>query len=76
MSTLHDLLHPPENAGENGGKMMHAPDQDCSAPPRFSPLVLIDRLISLAEQADRAGMDSVAGRLVQLACTVGDETPN
>jgi hypothetical protein len=41
----------------------------------FSPLVLIDRLITLAEQADRAGMDAAAGNLVRLAFSVGEEAP-
>jgi hypothetical protein len=35
-----------------------------------SPLVLSDRLIALAEAADRAGFLSVAARLVRLASTV------
>lgn len=39
----------------------------------FSPLVLIDRLIALAEEADRAGMETAAGRLVRLAYAVCDE---
>jgi hypothetical protein len=56
--------------------MLLAPDPDLSLPSRFSPLVLIDRLISLAEQADRAGMDTAAGRLVRLAYAVCDEAPN
>ncbi|HWA79986.1 MAG TPA: hypothetical protein VG848_06710 [Acetobacteraceae bacterium] len=42
--------------------------------PSFSPLVLIDRLITLAEQADRAGMDGAAGCLVRLAFAVGEGT--
>lgn len=43
---------------------------------RFSPLVLIDQLIRLAEQADRAGMEAAAGRLLRLAYAVCDEAPN
>jgi hypothetical protein len=38
-----------------------------------SPLMLSDHLITLAEQADRAGYTTTARRLVSLACTVFDE---
>jgi hypothetical protein len=38
-----------------------------------SPLMLSDHLITLAEQADRAGYTNTARRLVNLACTVFDE---
>ncbi len=38
-----------------------------------SPLTLSDHLITLAEEADRAGYISTARRLVSLACTVFDE---
>ncbi len=48
---------------------------DLPSSPSFSPLVLIDRLITLAEQADRAGMDKAAGHLVRLAFAVGEEPP-
>jgi hypothetical protein len=56
-------------------------DTTRSVPPtiRLSPLVLADRLIALASEADRAGMPSAAGRLVKLAVKVCDEkavTPN
>ena len=40
-----------------------------------SPLVLSDRLIALARDADRAGYTGTAGQLVSLACTVFDEAP-
>jgi hypothetical protein len=33
----------------------------------FSPLMLCDRLLNLAQQADRAGFRDAAGRLVVLA---------
>ena len=52
-----------------------ASQTDVPATHSFSPLVLIDRLITLAEQADRAGMDAAAGHLVRLAFSVGDEAP-
>ena len=40
-----------------------------------SPLVLSDRLITLAQDADRAGLTGTAEQLVTLACTVFDEAP-
>jgi hypothetical protein len=40
-----------------------------------SPLVLSDRLISLAQDADRAGYTGTAEQLVSLACAVFDEAP-
>ena len=46
-------------------------------PPKpVSPLQLSDHLITLAEQADRAGYAAAARRLVDLACQVLDERPN
>ncbi len=40
-----------------------------------SPLVLADRLISLAQDADRAGYSESAVRLLGLAYAVFDEQP-
>ena len=40
-----------------------------------SPLVLSDRLIALARDADRAGYTGTAEQLVGLACSVFDEAP-
>ena len=40
-----------------------------------SPLVLSDRLIALAQDADRAGYTGTAEQLVSLACAVFDEAP-
>jgi hypothetical protein len=42
-------------------------------PPSVSPMLLADRMLALAEQADRAGLADTAGRLVALAHTVFDE---
>jgi hypothetical protein len=42
---------------------------------RFSPLMLSDRLITLAEDADHAGHREVAAALIGLAYTVLDEQP-
>jgi hypothetical protein len=40
-----------------------------------SPLILSDRLITLAEAAEQAGYTETAERLVTLACTIFDEAP-
>jgi hypothetical protein len=40
-----------------------------------SKLVISDRLIALAQEAERAGYISTAHELVDLACSVFDETP-
>ena len=42
---------------------------------QVSPLVLSDRLITLAQAADRAGFTGTAEQLVTLACAVFDEAP-
>jgi hypothetical protein len=41
----------------------------------FSPLVLCDSLLSLAQDADHAGLRATAGRLLTLATSVLDERP-
>ena len=41
--------------------------------PRFSPLVLADRLISLAQEADHAGLHDSASRLIGLVYAVLDD---
>ena len=49
-----------------------------SAPPvavQVSQLVLSDRLLTLAQDADRAGFGFAARRLLSLAYSVFDETP-
>ncbi len=43
--------------------------------PPVSDLMLSDRLIALAEDAERAGYTDTAERLVTLACSVFDEAP-
>jgi len=55
--------------------MSHATSTQAAASPRVSPLVLSDRLITLAEAADRAGYTETAEQLVTLACSVFDEAP-
>jgi hypothetical protein len=44
-----------------------------AASPATSPLMLCDRLIGLALDADRAGYSATAGRLVLLANRIFDE---
>ncbi len=46
------------------------------APAPVSPLVLADRLISLAQEADRAGYSDAAVRMLGLAYAVFDEQPS
>lgn len=41
----------------------------------FSPLVLCDSLLSLARDADRAGLHVAAAQLLDLATSVLDEKP-
>ncbi len=49
---------------------------DAKAVPAFvSPLMLADRLLSLAQDADRAGFFKPAERLLKLAYAVCDEKP-
>lgn len=55
--------------------MTPALDIEVSQKPAVSELVLSDRLIALAEAADRAGYKDTAERLVTLACSVFDEAP-
>jgi hypothetical protein len=57
--------------GEN--LMISQPAVVTARPIETSPLTLSDHLISLAEEADRAGFTSTARRLVNRACTVFDE---
>jgi len=42
---------------------------------KTSPLVLADRLLTLAQDADRAGMARPAAKLLKLAWAVWDEKP-
>jgi hypothetical protein len=46
-----------------------------AANPAFSELVLSDRLITLAEDADHAGYAKTAEQLLTLACSVLDHPP-
>jgi hypothetical protein len=52
---------------------MRATIGDAYQKGRVSELILSDRLIALAEDADRAGYTDTAQQLVSLACTVFDE---
>jgi len=56
---------------------MHTPEK--TETPRFnqvSPLVIADRLLSLAQDADRAGFKRPAERLLRMAYAVCDEKPH
>lgn len=53
--------------------MVHARKAETISKPVFSELILSDRLIALAEDADRAGYTDTAEHLVNLACSVFDE---
>ena len=55
--------------------MIPATNTEASQKSTVSELVLSDRLIALAEAADRAGYTDTADRLVTLACSVFDEAP-
>jgi hypothetical protein len=50
-----------------------APAIEPAAAPATSPLMICDRLIGLALDADRAGYSATAGRLVLLANRIFDE---
>ena len=59
-------------------KDRHQEDKTVEASPSpvpFSPLMLADRLITLAEDADRAGLRRTAGHLVRLAERACTERP-
>jgi hypothetical protein len=43
--------------------------------PKISPLMLADRLLSLAQDADKAGLQKPAERLLRLAFAVCGEKP-
>jgi hypothetical protein len=55
--------------------MLQTLSASSTAKSTCSELVLSDRLISLAQDADRAGYTDTAGRLLTLACSVFDEAP-
>jgi hypothetical protein len=55
--------------------MRHVSPASAAAKPPFSELILSDRLISLAKDADRAGYTDTAEHLLTLACSVFDEAP-
>jgi hypothetical protein len=50
---------------------MHTSSQTAHTP--ISELILSDRMITLAQEADRAGLRATAEQLVSLACAVFDE---
>jgi hypothetical protein len=54
---------------------MHAMNTAAPRRPYCNELVLSDRLIALAEDADHAGYIDTAEMLLTLACSVFDEAP-
>jgi hypothetical protein len=57
------------------GKPMNTREALHDDQPPVSKLVMSDRLITLAQEAERAGYTSTAHDLVNLACAVFDEAP-
>jgi len=55
--------------------MLETANIDTMAQTRFSELILSDRLLALAQDADRAGYAGTAEHLLTLACSVFDEAP-
>jgi hypothetical protein len=55
--------------------MTHLTATGVPGKPAVSELILSDRLIALAEEADRAGYTDTAEHLITLACSVFDEAP-
>ena len=64
-----DPLAPNPGAPNPGAPNPWAPN------PLVSPMVISDRLLSLAQIADKAGLTATAEQLVHLACAVFDEAP-
>lgn len=57
------------------GSRPPAPPARPAPDAQFSPLLLSDRLLHLAREADRAGLRDAASSLVLLACDVLDAPP-
>ena len=55
--------------------MLHSAFDNARGAPVVSPLILCDRLLTLAADADFAGLRGTAEQLLQLASTVLDQ-PN
>jgi len=55
--------------------MLLLPHRGNAPPPSPSPLMLCDRLLTLAQEADRAGYAVTAEHLLELVETVFDEKP-
>jgi hypothetical protein len=64
----------PADAEEQSPMSIH--QSPARVPPPVSPLILADRLIALARDADLAGYTASASRLVGMALAVLDETPH
>jgi hypothetical protein len=51
-------------------------EMQCSSVDMVSPLMLADRLLTLAQDADRAGFAGPAERLLKLAYVMCNEKPH
>ncbi|HYZ61132.1 MAG TPA: hypothetical protein VE650_01660 [Acetobacteraceae bacterium] len=49
------------------------PEASAFAPAPYSPLMLADRLLTVAQEADRAGFHDTSSRLLSLMFTVLDK---
>jgi hypothetical protein len=58
------------------GGMMAGGDMQCASVDMVSPLMLADRLLTLAQDADRAGFSGPAERLLKLAYVMCNEKPH
>ncbi|HSU06654.1 MAG TPA: hypothetical protein VLI93_13885 [Acetobacteraceae bacterium] len=56
--------------------MLHVLPDDRRNTDRLSPLMLSDRLIALAQQADNSGFVHIAEQLLRVACAVFETGPS
>ena len=77
MGFLHRSAAANEGRSRKAARGMNSVSEHMQIVPAIpvSPLVLSDRLITLAQDADRAGYIDAARRLVHLAYSVFDEAP-
>jgi hypothetical protein len=70
---MHPQSASTQTVHEQGKTMLHILPEDLaqrSSHTVLSPLMLGDRLIELAKDADQAGLPAIAERLIRLACDV------
>jgi hypothetical protein len=68
---MSHISRPPYNPPSRRQSPVSTPVQ----PVEPSRLTLSDRMLTLAQVCDRAGLSATAGALVTLACTVLEEQP-